>query len=77
MFGGLAASRSIQLLRRRFEERLRVKYAIPAIGIAKSRNSKLPDPPSGDRPNSRSMKSISASSVWVNNNNGAGAPAPL
>ena len=31
---------------------------MPAIGMAKSRNSKLPSPPSGEKPKMRSMKSI-------------------
>jgi hypothetical protein len=34
---------------------------MPAIGIANRRNSKLPEPPSGAKPNILSMKSISIS----------------
>src|SRR4051812_45007843 len=42
--------------------RLITRYAIPAIGIANSRNSKAPDPPSGEKPKMRSMKSMAAPS---------------
>ena len=46
-------------------QRRAIRKAIPASGIAKSKNSKLPEPASGEIPKMRSIKSMTSPRVRV------------